>query len=103
MKNNIITDAYNSSISITHRHILSVINTMIKYEKRLSELDTLHILDAGCGDGKLIFFLNKYLPLFNAGKNFIIYGYDVADHGVQQDSYFVKTLSYLSINSPEIP
>lgn len=102
MKNNIITDAYNSSISITHRHILSVINTMMKYEKRLSELDIVHILDAGCGDGKLIYFLNKYLPLFNEGKKFIIYGYDVADHGVQQASYFEKTLSYLSINAPEI-
>ncbi len=98
----VVRDAYNDSISITHRHILSVINTMIRNEKILDNLNTIKILDAGCGNGILIYYLNKYLPMFNPKKKFIIFGYDVIDHGVQEESYFDKTFSYLEINAPEI-
>lgn len=97
-----ILDAYKNSTSITHRHILSVINTMIRDEKILQSPDTIKILDAGCGNGILIHYLNKYLPLFNPDKNFIIFGYDLIDHGVQKESYFKKTFSFLQENAPEI-
>lgn len=98
----LINDASNESISITHRHILASLNTLIKNEKTLQSLETIRILDAGCGDGKLIFYLNKFLPLFNDGKKIDVYGYDVADHGVQQADYMNKTFSFLHENNPDI-
>ena len=97
-----LLDAYKDSTSITHRHILSTINTVIKREKVLDDLNTIKILDAGCGNGILIHYLNKYLPIFNPEKKFIIFGYDVIDHGVQEESYFDKPFSYLVKNAPEI-
>lgn len=98
----LISSAYQESISITHRHILSVINSIIRSEKIFQTLKVVRVLDAGCGDGKLISFLNKYLPLFNPNYNFEIYGYDVADHGVQPDDYIKKTYAYLFTSNPQI-
>jgi SAM-dependent methyltransferase len=94
--------AYQESSSITQRHMLAVINTMLKYEKALSEKDTIRILDAGCGEGFMIYYLNKFLPLFNVQKKFLIYGYDLVDHGVQQPGFEKNTFSYLSENAPEV-
>ena len=94
--------AFKDSISITHRHMLAVINTMLKYEKSLSDKSTIKILDAGCGGGMMIYFLNKYLPLFNVDKKFLIYGYDLIDHGVQEAGFAKKAFSYLYENAPEI-
>lgn len=98
----LIKDAYKESISITHRHTLSALNTMLKYEETLSNKTTIKILDAGCGNGTMIYYLNKYLPLFNEGKEFLIYGYDLIDHGVQKDGYAKETFSYLHDNVPGI-
>lgn len=98
----LILEAYKDSFSITHRHILSVINTIIRREKILDKIQTIKILDAGCGSGILIYYLNKYLPLFNPGKKFMIFGYDVLDHGVQEQGYFDKTFFYLQNKTPEI-
>lgn len=98
----VILNASKDSISITHRHILSIINTMVIRERVLNKLATIKILDAGCGDGILIWFLHKYLPVFNPDKTFIIFGYDVVDHGVQESNYSKKTFSYLQNNAPEI-
>ncbi len=98
----LIVDANKNSTSITHRHILSIINTMIKDEKILQNSDTIKILDAGCGNGILIYYLNKYLPLFNPQKKIMIFGYDLLDHGVQEEGYFKTTFSYLQENAREI-
>jgi len=101
-RKDIILNAYKDSVSITHRHILSVINTTIIREKALNNSTTIKILDAGCGDGILIYFLHKYLHFFNPDKKFLIFGYDVIDHGVQESNYSQKTFSYLQANAPEI-
>jgi len=98
----LIDKAYKESISITHRHMLAVINTLLKYENSLKKKETIVILDAGCGNGMLVYFLNKYLPLFNMKKKFLLYGYDLIDHGVQEAGYAKKTFSYLNNNAPEI-
>jgi SAM-dependent methyltransferase len=98
----LVNAAYRESVSITHRHMLAVINTILKYEKSLLDKQDIRILDAGCGSGSMIYFLNKYLPLFNPKRNFLIYGYDLTDHGVQEADYIKKTFSYLHENNPEI-
>jgi hypothetical protein len=92
-------NAYRDSISITHRHILAVINSMLLNESVLGQKDTIRIMDAGCGNGKLLFFLHKYLPIFNTDKKFLLYGYDVIDHGVQEQGYVKKTfLIYMKMH-----
>ncbi|MEP6674206.1 MAG: methyltransferase domain-containing protein [Ferruginibacter sp.] len=101
-KKNLLADAHEKSISITHRHILSIINTMLANEPVLIEKNTIRILDAGCGDGKLLYFLHLYLPLFNEGKTFLIYGYDVIDHGVQQSGYIQKVFAFMAEMAPGI-
>lgn len=98
----LIKQAYDESSSITHRHILASINTLIKNEKNLHSKREIRILDAGCGDGNLLYFLHKYLPLFNEKVSFIIYGYDLLDHGVQPQDYSEKSLKTLYAKDPSI-
>ena len=105
MKNinkSLIDLAYKESISITHRHALAVINTFIVNEQILRDKKIIKVLDAGCGDGKMLYFLHKFLPLFNPDKKFAIYGYDVIDHGVQVEGYVEKTFDFLFENDNSI-
>lgn len=85
--------------SITHQHILSVINTIILNTKTPG---LVRILDAGCGNGKLIAYLHKSLHQLHPDKEFHISGYDVQDHGVQAAGFLEKTAERLSIEMPEI-
>lgn len=85
--------------SITHQHILSVINTIILNTKTPG---LVRILDAGCGNGKLIAYLHKSLHQLHSDKEFHISGYDVQDHGVQAAGFLEKTAERLSNEIPEI-
>lgn len=79
--------------SITHKHILSIINT------RLSALPTdmpIRILDAGCGNCELLSYLETYVPIFNKDLDIEIYGFDVTDSKVQFNDYFEKAVQMLS-------
>lgn len=99
---NIIKSAFQDSESITYRHMLSVLNTMLRYEEELLDKPKIKILDAGCGHGKMLCYLHKYLPIFNKEKEFLLYGYDVADHGVQENGYMESTFDYLKNNVPDV-
>ena len=98
----LIKQAYNESASITHRHILATINTLIKNENYLKSKKEIRILDAGCGDGNLLYFLHKYLPLLNDKVSFLIYGYDLLDHGVQPGDYIEKSLKTIIEKDPAV-
>lgn len=102
IKKEVINRAYRESVSITHRHMLSIINTLIKNELFLKTKKVITILDAGCGEGELILFLHKYLPLTNHEVNFIMYGYDLLDHGVQREDFAEQSLKNLRANIPEV-
>lgn len=93
---------YKDSVSITHRHLLSVINTIVNEESALKNRPTIKILDAGCGDGNLTFFLNKYLPQFHKETTFELFGYDVKDHGVQPSGFTALSIKKLRKEWPEI-
>lgn len=91
-------DIYRKSTSITYRHILSIINTLIAQELHFKNLMQVTILDAGCGNGELILFLTKYLPDFHQNVSFRVFGYDVVDHGVQPADYANKaTVKYKNL------
>lgn len=78
--------------SITHEHLLAIINT----ECDRFQGEPIRILDAGCGDGELIAYLQENLPLLKPTKKFEIYGYDVCDSGVQCGCFFANTLNFLN-------
>ena len=95
-------EIYKNSISITHRHILSIINTLLLNELALKDKKLIRILDAGCGDGALISFLFRYLPQLNRGVTFQIFGYDLKDHGVQHEDFGINLDNKLRKDWPGI-
>lgn len=85
--------------SITHQHLLSVLNTELKC---FPLGKCIKILDVGCGDGHLIQYLQKNLNILNSDIEVEIYGFDVSDHGVQAEGYFEKTIEFLSEGFPDV-
>ncbi len=86
--------------SITHLHLLAVIN---------SELSswpgggTLRILDIGCGNGLLLGYLAHELARLHPAIAVELYGVDVHDHGVQAAGFFEGTLEHLASACPNQP
>jgi SAM-dependent methyltransferase len=87
--------------SMTHAHLLSVVHTEMSY--RAVSGSVVRLLDAGCGDGELIIYLAKNLPVLNKSLSFEIYGFDVSDHGVQKENFLYNTIANLEKQFPEIP
>jgi SAM-dependent methyltransferase len=86
--------------SIAHLHLLSVLVTEIS-KKNLTH-GHFRILDAGCGNGHFSSFMQLNLSSLFPEMTFEIYGYDVADHGVQAKDYFSKTLAWCEQHCPHI-
>lgn len=86
--------------SITHLHLLSVLVTEI-VKKNLSHR-RFRILDAGCGNGHFSSFMHLNLSALFPEMEFEIYGYDVADHGVQAKDFFSKTLAWCEHQCPNV-
>jgi SAM-dependent methyltransferase len=84
--------------SVTHLHLLSVVNTLIDEKHNDS---TIRILDAGCGNGRLISYLHSCLPILRPNLEFVISGYDVQDHGVQAQGFIQETTERLKSLHPE--
>ena len=85
--------------SFTHLHLLAIINTELS---RMSKIKTIRILDAGCGDGFLMAYLQEGIRILRPDINFEIYGFDVSDHGVQPSDFFSNATKMLSSKFPEI-
>lgn len=83
--------------SLTHQHLATITNTL-----KASDVDILRILDAGCGDGKFITFIYQYLKWLNPDIDVEIYGFDVADHGVQSTGFIEKTIEHLKTQIPDV-
>jgi SAM-dependent methyltransferase len=83
--------------TITHEHLLSVIHTEAD---GWSDRGSVNILDAGCGDGFLLAYLAKNLPLLLPGIAFGMYGFDVHDHGVQYEGFSGGSIEALTKEIP---
>lgn len=86
--------------SITHLHLLSVLVTEIARKNLTHGL--VRILDAGCGNGHFLSFMHRNLAALFPEVEFEIYGYDVADHGVQAKDFFSKTLALCEQQCPNV-
>lgn len=84
--------------SITHQHILSVINTECQ---RLGNRDVIRILDAGCGDGVLLAYLHQALRQLRPEFVFDLYGFDVSDSGIQRQGFLDAARDTLSNVAPQ--
>lgn len=84
--------------SLTHQHLFASLNTLLA-----ADADTVRILDAGCGDGRLMSFVYRALKWARPEINIELHGFDVVDHGVQLDGFLDKTIATLSSDIPAIP
>lgn len=86
--------------SMTHQHALGVI---LAEGLRFDPGTTIRILDAGCGNGSMIKYLQIMLPQADPSRRWELYGYDVADHGVQTNPEFIsEAVRELNTSIPEI-
>jgi len=60
--------------SVTHLHLLSIINTQIQGYAAGSAV---RVLDAGCGLGELLAYLHNCLAILRPDLRFEIYGFDI--------------------------
>jgi SAM-dependent methyltransferase len=86
--------------SITHRHLLSVLNTKLFESRRDSGL--LRVLDIGCGNGQLVIYLQELLELYHPQLSIEVYGFDVSDSQVQFSGFFQQTLDMLGSRRPNV-
>jgi SAM-dependent methyltransferase len=65
-----------AATSVTHLHILAVIQTELELTRRKGRVK---ILDAGCGEGALMGYLQANLAELNPGLAVEVHGFDVHD------------------------
>lgn len=88
----IIEEATQDATSITHKHILSIINTKLRDQPN----NHIRILDAGCGSCELIAYLETFIPKFIKGLSVEVYGFDVFDSKIQFSDFFNNASQMLS-------
>jgi SAM-dependent methyltransferase len=92
--------ALRTASSVTHRHLLSVINTKLKELPATNS--TLRVLDIGCGNGLLLIYLQELLEKYHPALRVELYGFDVTDSKVQFDGFFRSTVEGLNQRRPDI-
>lgn len=86
--------------SLTHEHILSVINTELKSRP---DQGSFRLLDVGCGNGIMLSYLYRSLKHLWPEKEFEVYGFDVGDHETQAKGFFDKGLERIKTEIPNYP
>lgn len=65
-------------------------------------MTSIKILDAGCGNGQLVEYILSSLQKISPTTTVSIFGYDVSDGRVQEESFIIKTIARLTEQFPEI-
>jgi len=89
------------ALSATHDHILAVVASEI--DRRAAAGAPIRLLDAGCGDCRLLEFLARALPRLAAGRRMELHGFDIADHASQPDGFFDSARARLAQAAPGAP
>jgi len=87
--------------SMTHVHLLACVNTELTTATSTPGR-VLRILDAGCGNGRLIAYLHACLSRLHPECTIELYGFDVVDHGVQQTGFIQRTVDDLRLQHSEV-
>lgn len=90
-----------TSLSATHDHILAVVASEL--DRRMATGAPLRLLDAGCGDCRLLEFLARAMPRSMEGRRIDLHGFDIADHASQPDGFFDAARARLAQAAPEAP
>lgn len=84
--------------SLTHVHLARVIEAEAPcYLNR-----PLRVLDAGCGSGHLIDYIQSFLMALNPPMEVELHGFDVSDPGVQSAGFFEGAVSELTQRQPGV-
>lgn len=87
------------SSGAAHHHLLAVLGSEIAVRGQR----TVRVLDAGCGDGKLILLLHERVAALHPEVRLELFGFDVSDSAVQESGYLAGALRTLSARAPEVP
>jgi SAM-dependent methyltransferase len=86
--------------SLTHEHLLAVLHTETG---RYPPATTIRVLDAGCGNGRLLAYLSEAFPLLNGDVTLELYGFDIVGPGVQRGAFVQATVDALRQSQPSVP
>lgn len=86
---------------VAHAHFAAIIRTMLS-DSTLADRQTFRILDIGCGDGRLVAYLQKTLADDFPDLDIEVFGFDVEDQGYNDQSQEPEVLNYLSMQLPNI-
>lgn len=90
-----------TGVSVTHTHLLACVNSLLESMETATGRPV-RILDAGCGNGKLIAYLYTCLAQLRPHLPVEIFGFDVVDHGVQATGFIERATSSLSEAIPQV-
>jgi SAM-dependent methyltransferase len=83
--------------SMTHEHLLAVVAT----ETRRLGFPAVKLLDAGCGNGLLMRYLQANLPAVSGRIQIEVWGFDVHDEEIQPPGFLDEARGRLSARFPE--
>ncbi len=89
------------ALSATHSHILAVVASELG--RRTAANAPVRVLDAGCGDCRLLEFLALALPRALDGRPVELHGFDIAGHASQRDGFFEAARARLALAAPGTP
>lgn len=79
-------------LSITHQHLAAVVASETDW---LPSERAVRLLDAGCGDGNLLAFLDTALSAFAPQQSWELYGFDVTDSTTNREGFPATTVEGL--------
>jgi SAM-dependent methyltransferase len=87
--------------SVTHVHLLACVLTELARRDPPAGA-TLRILDAGCGDGRFLAYLDECLTRLRPQWTVEPFGFDVIDHGVQPQGFIDRAVGQLAERRPAL-
>jgi SAM-dependent methyltransferase len=87
-----------AATSVTHLHILAVVSTELEPTRRD---EPVKVLDAGCGAGELMAYLQANLAELHSGVEFEVHGFDVHDSLTEHAPSAEVVLASLRESSPD--
>jgi 2-polyprenyl-3-methyl-5-hydroxy-6-metoxy-1,4-benzoquinol methylase len=90
------------TVPVTHRHIFTVLRTLLSNGSVLSTDRPLRILDIGCGDGHLIDSVMNLSASEMPGQPIEVYGFDIGEQGYQDGRQKRQAEIFLNGRHPDI-